>query len=96
MKIRYLILLTLITSCSGFSEAGKVLRNEKIATTDEFLIEKRGPLSIPPNVMDLPKPNKGTNKNDGNSVKKTLEQNSNNNKNKSSLEKLILEEITNN
>ena len=97
MKIRYLILLTLISSCSGFSEAGKVLRNEKIATTDEFLIEKRGPLSIPPNVMELPKPkNKDTNKNDSNSVKKTSEQNSNNNKNKSSLEKLILEEITNN
>ncbi len=96
MKIRYLILLTLISSCGTFSEAGKVLRNEKIATTDEFLIEKRGPLSIPPNVMELPKPkNKGTNKNDNNSVKKTSEQNSNN-KNKSSLEKLILEEIKNN
>ena len=96
MKIRYFILLTFISSCSGFSEAGKVLRNEKIATTDEFLIEKRGPLSIPPNVMELPKPkNKDTNKNDSNSVKKTSEQNSNN-KNKSSLEKLILEEIKNN
>ena len=96
MKIRYLILLTLISSCSGFAEAGKVLRNEKIATTDEFLIEKRGPLSIPPNVMELPKPKKkGINKNDSNSVKKTSEQNSNN-KNKSSLEKLILEEIKNN
>ena len=96
MKIRYLILLTLISSCSGFSEAGKVLRNEKIATTDEFLIEKRGPLSIPPNVMELPKPkNKDKNKNDSNIVEKTSEQNSNN-KNKSSLEKLILEEITNN
>ena len=96
MKIRYLILFALISSCSGFSEAGKVLRNEKIATTDEFLIEKRGPLSIPPNVMELPKPkNKGTKKNDSNSVKKTSEKNSNN-KNKSSLEILILEEIKNN
>lgn len=96
MKIRYLILLTLISSCSGFAEAGKVLRNEKIATTDEFLIEKRGPLSIPPNVMELPKPkNKDKNKNDSNIVEKTSEQNSNN-KNKSSLEKLILEEIKNN
>ena len=97
MKIRYLILLILITSCGGFAEAGKVLRNEKIATTDEFLIEKRGPLSIPPNVMELPKPNKkGVNKNGSNSIKKTSEQDSNINKNKSSLEKLILEEIKNN
>ena len=96
MKIRYLILLTLISSCSGFAEAGKVLRNEKVATTDDFLIEKRGPLSVPPNVMELPKPkNKDKNKNDSNIVEKTSEQNSNN-KNKSSLEKLILEEIKNN
>ena len=97
MKIRYFILLTFISSCSGFSEAGKVLRNEKIATTDEFLIEKRGPLSVPPNVMELPKPkNKNINKNNNNSVKKSSEQDSNINKNKSSLEKLILEEIKNN
>jgi len=97
MKIRYLILLILITSCGGFAEAGKVLRNEKVTTTDEFLIEKRGPLSIPPNVMELPKPkNKGVNENDSKNVKKTSEQDSNINKNKSSLEKLILEEIKNN
>tara|TARA_A100001015_G_scaffold28109_1_gene31220 strand:+ start:3425 stop:3718 length:294 start_codon:yes stop_codon:yes gene_type:complete len=97
MKIRYLILLILITSCGGFAEVGKVLRNEKVTTTDEFLIEKRGPLSIPPNVMELPKPkNKSVNENDSNSVKKTSEQDSNINKNKSSLEKLILEEIKNN
>ena len=97
MKIRYLILLILITSCGGFAEAGKVLRNEKVTTTDEFLIEKRGPLSIPPNVMELPKPkNKSVNENYSNSVKKTSEQDSNINKNKSSLEKLILEEIKNN
>tara|TARA_A100001388_G_scaffold246722_1_gene205883 strand:+ start:286 stop:576 length:291 start_codon:yes stop_codon:yes gene_type:complete len=96
MKIRYLILLTLISSCSGFAEAGKVLRNEKVATTDDFLIEKRGPLSVPPNVMELPKPkNKDKNKNDSNIVEKTSEQNSNN-KNKSSLEKLILDELKNN
>ena len=56
MKIKYLMLLLLISACGGFSEAGKVLINEKVVTTDEFLIEKRGPLSIPPNVMELPKP----------------------------------------
>ena len=35
-----LILIFVLTSCSGFKEAGKVLRNEKIRTTDEFLVEK--------------------------------------------------------
>ena len=58
MKIRYLILLTLISSCSGFVEAGKVLRNEKVATTDEFLIEKKNPLTLPPEFSKLPEPRK--------------------------------------
>ena len=29
-----------ITSCGALSDAGKVLRNEKVQTTDEFLVEK--------------------------------------------------------
>ena len=88
MKIKFLMLLFLVTACGGFSEAGKVLRNEKIVTTDEFLIEKRGPLSIPPNVMELPKPKK--NKKRQTSNKENIESK------KSNLEKLILEEIKNN
>ena len=55
---------------------------------DEFLIEKRGPLSIPPNVMELPKPKK--NKKRQTSNKENIESK------KSNLEKLILEEIKNN
>ena len=31
----------ILNGCSSFSEAGKVLRNEKVRTTDEFLIKKR-------------------------------------------------------
>ena len=30
----------LLVSCSSFKEAGKVLRNEKIKTTDEFWLKK--------------------------------------------------------
>tara|TARA_B100001057_G_C22710191_1_gene895450 strand:+ start:699 stop:965 length:267 start_codon:yes stop_codon:yes gene_type:complete len=88
MKIKYLMLLLLISACGGFSEAGKVLRNEKVVTTDEFLIEKRGPLSIPPNVMELPKPKQDN--------KRQTSNKKNNESKKSSLEKLILEEIKNN
>ncbi len=43
-------------SCGSFSDAGKVLRNEKTLTTDEFLVKKREPLSLPPDYKDLPKP----------------------------------------
>ena len=45
-----------ITSCGALSDAGKVLRNEKVQTTDEFLVEKRNPLVIPPNFEEIPEP----------------------------------------
>ena len=37
--------LIFILSCGGFSEAGKVLRNEKTKTTDEFLVKKKGSIN---------------------------------------------------
>ena len=40
----------------GFSDAGKVLRNEKTKTTDEFLVKKKEPLVFPPDYNELPKP----------------------------------------
>ena len=42
MKNIYLlsIFLLVLVSCGGFKEAGKVLRNEKKNTTDEFLVKK--------------------------------------------------------
>ena len=62
MKNKIIIIFLLLTSCGSFSDAGKALRNEKTVTTDEFLIERRGPLSIPPNMNELPKPKTKTNK----------------------------------
>ena len=42
MKNKYLIIITLaLTSCNSLSEAGKVLRNEKVNTNDEFLVKKK-------------------------------------------------------
>ena len=46
----------LFHSCGSLSDAAKVLRNEKTQTTDEFLVKKREPLSLPPDYKDLPKP----------------------------------------
>jgi PBP1b-binding outer membrane lipoprotein LpoB len=31
----------ILTGCSSFSDAGKILRNDKIRNTDEFLIKKK-------------------------------------------------------
>ena len=49
-------IVLLLTSCGGFSDVGKALRNEKITNTDEFLVKKKEPLVIPPNYSELPKP----------------------------------------
>ena len=51
-----LIIFFLLASCGGLSDAGKVLRNEKIKTTDEFLVKKRNPLVLPPNFEEIPEP----------------------------------------
>ena len=60
-------LLLLFSSCSGFGDAAKVLRNEKINSTDEFLVEKRDPLVLPPDYKKIPKPGEEINvKNNGN------------------------------
>jgi hypothetical protein len=50
------IMLFLLVSCSTIKDAGKVLRNEKIKTTDEFLVEKRDPLIFPPDYDKIPEP----------------------------------------
>ena len=58
--IKLLIILSglsiILNSCGSFSEAGKVLRNEKRKTTDEFLIQKKEPLTQPPNFETIPEP----------------------------------------
>ena len=51
-----LIIFFLLHSCGGFKEAGQVLRNEKIRTTDEFLIKKQEPLVLPPDYNKIPEP----------------------------------------
>mgnify|MGYP007000451735 CR=1 len=42
----FYILMSFLYSCGAASEAGKVLRNEKTKTTDEFLVKKREPLTL--------------------------------------------------
>ena len=58
MKNIYFLLISsfLLAACGGLKDAGKVLRNEKIKTTDEFLVKKRNPLVLPPNFEEIPEP----------------------------------------
>jgi|TARA_B110000967_G_C18466189_1_gene355095 hypothetical protein len=54
--IALLILSIILNSCSGLGEVGSVLRNEKTKSTDEFLIEKKEPLTQPPDFKKIPEP----------------------------------------
>ena len=54
--ISYFILTVFLYSCGGMSDMGKTLRNDKIRTTDEFLVKKREPLTLPPDYKNLPEP----------------------------------------
>jgi len=92
MKIKYLFVFFILMSCGSMNEAGKALRNEKTRTTDEFLIEKRGPLSLPPKMGELPEPKSSSETEKYN--KKILESDSD--KEKSELENILLEEIRKN
>jgi septal ring-binding cell division protein DamX len=101
--IKILILLfglsIILNSCSTFKEAGDVLRNEKRKTTDEFLIEKRGALTQPPDHDKIPEP--GSIMSESTSSQDNIERiigmsqsDSGNNQNKSSsTEKSILNRI---
>ena len=69
-------LIFIVTSCTSMKEAGQVLRNEKIKTTDEFLVKKKQPLILPPDYDKIPEPgssNKIQN-NDKNKIRKILKQ----------------------
>lgn len=96
MKIRYLILFIFLVSCGAFSEAGKALRNEKTRTTDEFLIEKRGPLSLPPKMGELPKPSSDSQTKKENKNILGVVSEGEKSEEKSELESIFLEEIRNN
>ena len=90
-----IVMFTLLYSCG---DVGKALRNEKIKTTDEFLVKKKGPLVLPPNFEKIPEPNtilkKEVNQKDKirNILKAPKKKNTINNSS-SSIEKSILEKI---
>ena len=88
------IILFLLVSCG---DVGKALRNEKIKTTDEFLVQKKGPLVLPPDYKEIPAPETMIKKDENpkNKIKKILKAPKINSKpGTKSLEKSIIEKIT--
>ena len=97
-SIFFWILFVLLVSCSGMKDASKVLKNEKIRTTDEFLVKKKNPLVLPPNFEKIPEPGSESKniENKEDKIKKILKAprgDNGSNANNSSIEKSILEKI---
>ncbi len=108
MKIKKTLLiilsLILLNSCTGFSDA--IQGKKRSENSDEFLVEKKNPLTAPPDMDELPVPSdqektsQEISVDDSDEIKKVLnieskkteEKNTNNKKN---IEKLILEKINN-
>ena len=75
MKKLYLIILLLfISSCQSVDDAKKVLTNQKVKTTDEFLVKKKEPLELPPEFDKIPEPGSLKKKNKETSESKKLKQ----------------------
>ena len=93
LPILYLILGLLLYSCG---DAVKTLRKEKVTNTDEFLVKKRQPLTLPPDYQELPEPgSKNLEKEDErNNINKILKVPKNTNKKGSSnVEQSIISQI---
>ena len=93
-----MISIFLLSSCGGFKNAGKVLRNEKITTTDEFLVKKKRPLVLPPDYQKVPEPGEIKDKeiSEEDKIKTILKapnQDKTNKNKSSSIEKSILDKI---
>ena len=99
-SLYYLFIFALLASCSSIKESVGSKKNN----SDEFLVEKKSPLLMPPDYNELPVPNSEDVKNEGenNQVKKLITKSNNtdsnfnkSNNSKSSFEELLIEKIKN-
>ena len=80
------IVILLIPACTGFGEK----RSDK---SDEFLIEKKNPLVMPPDINDLPKPKQDeAEEKDDNDFENKLKNNTNKENNQKSNSSNTLQE----
>ena len=107
MKLTNIFILftfILLVSCAG--NVGKILRNEKIKSTDEFLVKKKDPLILPPDFSKLPVPKNEKDKTDSlddfdlekilNKSSSDIKKTSKIDNSQKSLEKSIIEKINKN
>ena len=51
-----MLLIFLVTSCGGWDSVKRGLTGAKQQSTDEFLVQKKDPLILPPDFDSLPSP----------------------------------------
>jgi hypothetical protein len=103
-KIKKFILLTHILLLASCNTVNNALTNPKKNSTDEFLVEKKSPLVMPPDYNELPIPNENSEQKDKNDSEfKTLiskkgqdDEADNNQDNNKNIEELILDKIKKN
>ena len=95
------VILIGMSSCQGLKDG--LEGNKKSKSSEEFLINKKSPLVMPPDYSKLPLPENNSNQNEKSQdfdLKKVLEKNSNNQKSKTqtnkSFQKSIIEKIKTN
>ena len=99
-KLYIIIGIALFLSSCGTLKEG--FTNQKKNNSDEFLVEKKSPLVMPPDYNELPIPNEENKNKDSNDIKslisksKNVEIEENFDKKSSSFEGSILEKIKNN
>ena len=98
----YMCLLTFLISCGAVKEG---FTNQKKNNSDEFLVEKKSPLIMPPNFDELPVPKTMNNSADNkeNTIKQLISKQDsettktiNNGELSNNLEKSLIEKITQN
>ncbi len=105
-NLKILILLNLLLFISSCGTVKNAFTNQKKNSSDEFLVEKKSPLVMPPNYGELPVPEPNLNDSDQNTDKNKIEnlisnkdntslQNNNDTSNQN-LEKSILNKIKKN
>ena len=100
MKNKILLILSLILLLTSCGTAKKAFSNQKKNSSDEFLIEKKAPLVMPPDYGDLPIPENSemVEKQNTNEIEKLIKNNEqeNTSNSNSSLEENLLDKIKKN
>ena len=100
IKNKIIVIISFLLFLSGCGVVKEGFKSPKQKTSDEFLVEKKSPLIMPPNFNELPIPKSSNQKNkkNNNTIENLISKSENkileNKKNtKQDLEKTILEKI---